>query len=797
MPLESNLQDELEQLRKERDAFAKALKISNDAFVTKVKEFSLIKRMGALLRWNPQLSQLVAGFVNIIIDETYAENCSLWLVQPGSSDLVLTAAQGQQERKPRLFLKQAQDAPRMKMGEGAAGWAAKNQRSLLIENVAKDARFVPKRSEITSIKSLLCLPIMGEHGDVLGVFNMSHPDIGAFSMENQRLLELITDQAGLAFTNYNLIKAMRDFNKLLERKVEEHTQTLRDSEERYALAVEAGRVGIWDWNLQTDNLYLSPNMKELLGYGNDELNSDLDTWMALVHTADRGALKHQLDKLLDNQANQIEWEHRMFHRDGSVIWFALRGRLHRDAHNQPQRLVVSYVDITKRKSMEKKLTYSALHDDLTGLPNRTLFIDRLRQALAFSHRRPNYHFAILFLDLDHFKIINDSLGHHVGDLLLKQVAHRLQGCVRNGDTVARLGGDEFAILFDGIQEVAQAEDIAQLILKRLQQVFVLERHEVFTGGSIGIALPITHKETPDELLRDADIALYRAKKLGRARFEVFDKSLHLEVLSRLELEYDLRLAMEQQQILPFYQPIVDLRTGKITGFEALARWKHPVRGMVPPAEFIPIAEETGLINDISRHILQCACRDVVTWQQAFPHTPPLSMSVNLSTIQFLEGDLVPLIRETLDSSGLEAQRLKLEITESLLMEELDVVRLVLSELRGMNIPLLLDDFGTGYSSLSYLHRFPLNVVKIDASFVRNLHLGQENLEIVRAIKMLAMALNMEVIAEGIESEIQMETLKDMGCEFGQGFFFAKPLPREEIPRLLEQQVDGKTSEQNG
>lgn len=784
MPYDPHVQEELEKLRKERDAFAKALKISNDAFVTKVREFSLIKRMGTLMRWNPKLDQLVAGFVSTIIDETHAENCSLWLLQPGTQNLILTAAQGQQDAKPVLFLNGGETVPRIAVGEGAAGWAAKHGKSLLIEDTAGDARFIPKQSEITSIKSLLCLPILGENDETLGVFNMSHPDIGAFSMENQRVLELITNQASLAFTNYNLIKAMRDFNIRLEHQVEEHTQYLRASEERYALAVEAGRVGIWDWNLLTDRLYLSPNIKELLGYDDDEINNRLDAWMKLVHSADRAALKHQLDKLIDNHAGQIEWEHRMFHRDGSVLWFSLRGRLHRDEEGEPQRLVVSYVDITKRKSMEQKLTHSALHDDLTGLPNRTLFIDRLRQALAYSQRRQNYHFAVLFLDLDQFKIINDSLGHHVGDLLLQQVAYRLQGSVRNGDTVARLGGDEFAILIDGIREVAQAEEVAQKILKRLQQVFVMERHEIFTGASIGIALPITHKETPDDLLRDADIALYRAKKLGRARCEVFDKSLHLEVLSRLELEFDLRLAMENQQILTYYQPIVDLRTGMVSGFEALARWHHPERGMVQPAEFIPIAEETGLISDISRHILRCACRDVVDWQNKFPHTPPLTMSVNLSTPQFLEGDLIPLIRETLDCSGLTANRLKLEITESLLMEELDVVRMVLSDLRAMNIHLLLDDFGTGYSSLSYLHRFPLNVVKIDASFVRNLHLGQENLEIVRAIKMLALALNMEVVAEGIESETQMKTLRDMGCEYGQGFYFAKPMPALEVEDYL-------------
>ncbi len=787
MPYEPHVQEELEKLRKERDAFAKALKISNDAFVTKVREFSLIKRMGTLMRWNPKLDHLVAGFVSTIIDETHAENCSLWLRRPGTQDLFLTAAQGQQDAKPVLFLSGKEATPHMAVGEGAAGWAAKHGKSLLIEDTADDARFVPKQSEITSIKSLLCLPILGENDVTLGVFNMSHPDIGAFSMENQRVLELITTQAGLAFTNYNLIKAMRDFNVRLEHKVEEHTRTLRASEERYALAVEAGRVGIWDWNLLTDRLYLSPNIKELLGYDDNEINNRLDTWMKLVHSADRTALKHQLDKLIENKAGQIEWEHRMFHRDGSVLWFALRGRLHHDEEGEARRLVVSYVDITKRKSMEKKLTYSALHDDLTSLPNRTLFIDRLRQALAYSQRRQNYYFAVLFLDLDQFKIINDSLGHHVGDLLLQQVAHRLQACVRNGDTVARLGGDEFAILIDGIREVAQAEEVAQNILKRLQQVFVMERHEVFTGASIGIALPITQKETPEDLLRDADIALYRAKKLGRARCEVFDKSLHLEVLSRLELEYDLRLAMENQQILTYYQPIFDLRTGVISGFEALARWHHPERGMVQPAEFIPIAEETGLINNISRHILRCACRDVVAWQNQFPQTPPLTMSVNLSTPQILEGDLIPLVRDTLDGSGLQANRLKLEITESLLMEELDVVRMVLSDLRAMDIHLMLDDFGTGYSSLSYLHRFPLNVVKIDASFVRNLHLGQENLEIVRAIKMLAMALNMDVVAEGIESQVQMETLREMGCEYGQGFYFAKPMPAKEIEVYLARQ----------
>ncbi|QTD51057.1 EAL domain-containing protein [Sulfidibacter corallicola] len=786
MSYDAQLRRRIEELIRERDAYAEALMTSNSAFMEKVKEFSIIKRMGESMRWNLDQQKLVTEFVGIVIDETLAENCSLWLVDRVEQRLVLAAAQGQDDPQPVFLANRGMDGTYLRLGQGAAGWVAKHGQSLLIEDVSTDRRFIQLESEISNqIKSLLCLPIFGEK-HVIGVFNMSHPNIGAFSQENARVLQLITDQAGLALTNYFLVETIRDFNKKLEHTVLERTRTLRQSEERYTLAAEAGRVGVWDWNLESDELYIAPNLKAILGYGEDEIENHMAAWTNMIHPDDRPRFRYELQRHLDGVTHRLECEYRMVHRDGTTIWFSVRGRVNRDSCGKPVRVVGSNTDTTKRKRMEERLTYSAYHDELTGLPNRALFIDRLKHSLGCASRRKDYRFAILFLDLDHFKIINDSLGHHFGDLLLRQVTRRLEACVRPGDTVARFGGDEFAILLDQIANLAVAEEMASVILERLQQVFELEGHEVFTCSSIGIAFPASGKETPEELLRDADIALYRAKKMGRARFEVFDKSLHLEVLSRLELEHDLRLALKQDEIDVHYQPIVDLRSGKLSGFEALARWHHPLRGLVPPDEFIPIAEETGLITPISKFILARACDDIVKWQKDFPEIGPLTISVNLSTKQFLEGNLIEQVRHVLGESGLPAERLKLEITESLLMEELDMVKLVLGQLRSMNVKLMLDDFGTGYSSLSYLHRFPLNTVKIDASFVRNMHLAEENLAIVRAIKMLAIALNMEVVAEGIETLEQVRQLRALKCEYGQGYYFSKPKSGREIEVLLNQ-----------
>jgi diguanylate cyclase (GGDEF)-like protein len=429
--------------------------------------------------------------------------------------------------------------------------------------------------------------------------------------------------------------------------------------------------------------------------------------------------------------------------------------------------------------------HAAFHDSLTGLPNRAMFTELLKAEMESSKRRNDHLFAVLFLDLDRFKNINDSLGHTHGDLLLVAFAERLERALRPVDTLARFGGDEFAILLSGMHDATDAVRVAHRISEELSQPFVLDKNSAFATASIGIALSSSGYDRPEDILRDADTAMYRAKENGKARYEVFDHAMHARAVSRLQLESDLRQAVEQKEFCVYYQPIVSLQTGRLAGFEALVRWNHPRRGLVSPADFIPVAEETGLIVPIGEWVLLEACKHVRECQLAFPSHRSLSLSVNLSARQVAQPDLLDRIKEALAISKLNAHHLKLEITESVVMENAEAAALMFKQLRSLGVQLSIDDFGTGYSSLSYLHRFPLNFLKIDRSFVSRLTTDNDN-AIVRTISTLARNLGMEVIAEGIETEEQYQQLKMLGCEYGQGYLFSHPVNNEGVRRLLAQ-----------
>jgi diguanylate cyclase (GGDEF)-like protein/PAS domain S-box-containing protein len=560
-------------------------------------------------------------------------------------------------------------------------------------------------------------------------------------------------------------------------------QALRESEERYALAARGANDGLWDWKLAQGSIYFSPRWKSMLGYHEDEVGESPEEWFNRIHEADRDHVKRLIADHLKGATPHFESEARMLHKDGVFRWMLSRGLMVRDESGTPVRMAGSQTDITEGK----------VADPLTGLPNRLLFNDRLLRLIEQRRRHPESLFAVLFLDLDGFKMVNDSLGHLVGDKLLVSVAGRLLKCLRHTDTVARiddtftvarLGGDEFAILLADLKDPADANLVAERLMEQLSQPFILDDKEIYTSVSIGIALSNYGYQLPEEFLRDADTAMYHAKSQGKARCEVFDAEMRASITHRLQLETDLRHALERREFRNYYQPIISLETGKIAGFEALLRWQHPTRGLLEPSEFIPIAEETGMIRDVGWWGLSEACRQIAKWRELCA-SAELTMSVNLSVKQFLQPNFAGMLEALLRELELPDGTLKLEITESSIMSDPVAAVSLLAQIKSLGIRLAIDDFGTGYSSLSYLQRFPLDTLKIDRSFTGAMGSGgNEESMIVRTIMPLAHNLGLEVVAEGVETNEQVALLRELRCKYAQGFFFSRPTTAEEAQMLL-------------
>ena len=550
-------------------------------------------------------------------------------------------------------------------------------------------------------------------------------------------------------------------------------EELRDSEERYALAVHGANDGLWDWNLLTNAVHWSPRWKAMLGYEELEIGDDPEEWFRRVHPEDIGFVKEALDRHLETGSGHYECEHRILHRDETYRWVRCRGAGVRNADGVATRLAGSFTDVTEAK----------LADPLTGLPNRLLFHDLVDRGIKRTERRADYMFGLLVLGLDRFKVVQDSLGPLAADRLLVAVARRLQTSLRATDvvtrdepgyTLARLDGHEFNVMLDDISDVRGAVHVAMRLRRALEAPFEVEGHQVFVSATAGIAVSTSGYTRADEILRDAAVALNRATASGTS-YEIFDPAMRQRALSRLQVETDLRKAIDNSEFELHYQPIISLASGRIAGFESLARWRHPVRGLLNPVEFIPIAEDTGMIVDLGRLTLAQSCKQMAEWLAHFGPAAPRFMCANLSSKEFADTDLMKGVSNILRVAGLGSSHLKLEITESAFINDVPAAQVTLKRAQAMGIECSLDDFGTGYSSLSYLHRLDVATVKVDRSFVGEMGVGRSGSAMVRSIVALAHTLGLSVVAEGVETAEQFAELRKVGCEYAQGFYLSKPV----------------------
>jgi len=625
-----------------------------------------------------------------------------------------------------------------------------------------------------------------------GILSLTFP---GFHMANDKIYTLNLKEwvRGLAA----LVLLFDIYTVYQQRQLQRMRRQLAERDRLFQLISEnaADMIGVVDNHGQ--RLYNSPAYHKILGYSQEDLAGSP---MEQIHPDDRARVQGAAEKArITGRGERLEY--RIRHKDGSWRVLESTASAIRGTKGETEGLVIVNRDITERKRAEEMLAHNAFHDGLTNLANRTLLLDRLGRALVTSRRHPDFRFAVLFVDIDGFKVFNDSLGHAAGDALLIQIGQRLTACLRHADTIsrpqpgengepifgddtlARPGGDEFVVLAEELRSPSDAIRVAERIQERLALPFDVNGHEIVVTASVGIAFSSnTSAEAPD-MLRDAEIAMYRAKHTGKAHCEVFDNAMHAGALKRLQLETDMRRAVDQHEFRVYYQPIVSLPNERIVGFEALTRWHSP-RGLVMPNDFIPVADETGIILSINRQLLPEACKQLLSWQHLFPSDPPLSLSVNVSPKQFAQADLPDQIGQLLQESGMNPGCVDLEITETIAMADAEKSAGMLSGLKALGVGLDIDDFGTGYSSLSRLQSFCVDTLKIDRIFVSRMDSDRETYEIVRVIINLAHSLGLKVVAEGVETRAQLELLKDLGCERAQGYLFSKPVDHDAILKLL-------------
>lgn len=600
---------------------------------------------------------------------------------------------------------------------------------------------------------------------------------------NAKDLELTVKEA---IRSYFQQRQSIEQTQVLQREIAERQQAqklLQESEERLENILNSLEEIVWSAEPNSLKfLYLNAAAEKIFDRPVSEFLQNNNLWLKSVHPQDRKKVARGQETLL--LTGSLDLEYRIVRPDGELRWLSSRSSVIYDASGAAVRLDGIIRDITPEKLAKEQLVRKTSYDSLTGLANRSVLVERIQNILSKSDRDRDYLFAVLFIDLDRFKVLNDSLGHQMGDRAIVETARRLEKIVRTTDTIARIGGDEFAILLEPIDDVNDAIRIAERIAERLKLPLILDGQKVFTSASIGIALSSPDYKRADELLRDADIAMYRAKAKGKCCYEVFDSKMYAQALAQHQWENDLRQALERQEFQVYYQPIVSAKNGTIAGFEALIRWQHPERGFVSPAQFIPIAEENGSIVPIGQWVLESVCQQIKLWQEQFGSRTP-KVSVNLSAKQLTDADFLKKIDFLLEQTGIEGSSLQLELTESMLMDGVEYLLELLSQLRKRGIQLSIDDFGTGYSSLSYLHRFPVNYLKIDRSFIRDIDSKHESLKITESIVALARNLNIAAIAEGVETKAQLSLLGQLNCEYIQGYLFSPPVPASAATDLLK------------
>jgi len=546
-------------------------------------------------------------------------------------------------------------------------------------------------------------------------------------------------------------------------------------------------IGSWDWDVVSGQVEWSDELFRICGVGTD-FDPTYDSFMTMIPTPERSRLESILEYTLST-GEPFEFETRIIRPDGTTRLIQAAGRTIADDEGHVGRLVGTMQDITERKRLEEKVTHQAFHDSLTGLPNRALFIDRVEHARARQARDGNA-LGVLFVDLDDFKIVNDTKGHPAGDALLQEIGRRITGVLRSADTIARLGGDEFAVLLEDLESTEEATSVASRILETVASARSLDENGISFSTSIGIAIePTPGTRGSDELLRDADIAMYEAKRKGKGNYAIFESAMSTDLNARLELRNDLQRAIDTEEFFLVYQPIVKVDDEKLQSVEALIRWRHPERGVVSPLDFIPFAEENGQIIDIGRWVLRHACTTVARWQRLFPREEAVRVSVNVSPVQFHDPGFLDELKSILHESKLTPDCLMLEITEGVLVRDSEAVANRLNEIKKLGVRLAIDDFGTGYSSLGYLRKFPLDLLKIDKSFVDSIASGPEDSALARAIVKLGDTLGLTVVAEGVESKDQANVLQEMGCDLAQGYLYSRPVDEDQIEALLSERAE--------